>query len=326
MLRATKTWDVRCPKELKQMFRAPRRGYWFKVDRATARTVVRILAKAYGVRPPSVTDFGPDAGCNGQYGGGKIYMYARGHLKTVFHEFYHHLDEATGGRYDSDDDKQHAWNFADLMFNELRTEEENAMTSAINALNSTHPLERALTEAFTAPRSPEEEAPVKTFTKKEKKAIERAAKKAGTAPKAKTEAKPAPVAKVFKSAHDAIEAAKKAGLTKETMRVKKGSKGWAFRAVPAPKKAAAPAPKEKAPKARKSLSGAVKGHPVGGKRDAFYSLSLKLTGTSPHRPGTFAQKQWDFAATCRTVGDYSDGNGDMGYLRFWILKELAVTK
>lgn len=207
------------------------------------------------------------------------------------------------------------------------------MTSAINALNSTNTLDKMLNEAFTAPRSPEEEGPVKTFSKKEKKALERAAKKAGTAPKAKVvklfgeEGSLKALRGVYKSAHDAIGAAKKAGLTKETMRVKKGPEGWAFKAVPAPKKAAAPAPKEKpSKKPAKRLSGSVKGAPVGGKRDAFYSQNLKLTGTSPHRPGTFAQKQWDFASTCRTVGEYSDGNGDMGYLRFWILKGFAVAK
>ncbi len=32
-----------------------------------------------------------------------ILLYNRNHLKSIFHEFYHHLDNITDGKYNSDD-------------------------------------------------------------------------------------------------------------------------------------------------------------------------------------------------------------------------------
>jgi len=123
MLRSTKEWDVRCPRALARMFPV-RRGYYYKVDREQARKIVRILAKAYGINPPIVRPGPPERGCNGQYFEGQIWVHARAHMKSVFHEFYHHLDDETCGKYRSDDRKggssSLAWQFADLMFESLR--------------------------------------------------------------------------------------------------------------------------------------------------------------------------------------------------------------
>lgn len=107
MLKATGEWDIRVPAGLLAMYpREKRRGYWFKVNRSTARSIVVLLAAEYGVRAPYVDDVNPE-GNNGWYrswiNGGTISMWPRGHLKTVFHEFYHHLDHATNGEYDSSD-------------------------------------------------------------------------------------------------------------------------------------------------------------------------------------------------------------------------------
>lgn len=122
MIASTGEWDIRVPARLLEMFpRERRRGYWFKVDRATAQLVVDALAAEYGVVPAWVDNDSP-VGKYGRNNGwyrewcgplvnhqgkmvprGSISMWPRGHLKTVFHEFYHHLDRMTDGRYCSDD-------------------------------------------------------------------------------------------------------------------------------------------------------------------------------------------------------------------------------
>ena len=52
-----------------------------------------------------------------------ILLRPRNHLKTVFHEFYHHLDNMTDGLYDSDDHQggtsSLAWMFAELLWKEF---------------------------------------------------------------------------------------------------------------------------------------------------------------------------------------------------------------
>jgi hypothetical protein len=131
MLRKTKTWDVRCPPALKRMFpRSARRGYYYKVDRQQARRICGIMSRAYGVTVPHVMIDRPPPGWNGAYewqgrGFGVIWVHGRAHLKSVFHEWYHHLDAATRGRYDSDDRRggpsSLAWQFADRLFDALRT-------------------------------------------------------------------------------------------------------------------------------------------------------------------------------------------------------------
>lgn len=103
----TGQWDIRVPVRLLERFpREARQGYWFKVDRATAREVCEMLAEVYQVPAPQVDETNPK-GNNGWYrswiNGGTISIWSRAHLKTVFHEFYHHLDFATAGGYNSDD-------------------------------------------------------------------------------------------------------------------------------------------------------------------------------------------------------------------------------
>jgi hypothetical protein len=134
VLRKTKEWDVRCPRALLRMF-PERRGYYYKVTRRQAKRIVCVLSRAYGVPPPVIADTGPGYGVDGKrpYNGccyflpwrrSRIHVHARGHMKTVFHEFYHHLEHATGGRYNSDDrrggDTSLAWQFADKLFELFR--------------------------------------------------------------------------------------------------------------------------------------------------------------------------------------------------------------
>jgi len=127
MLSKTREWDLRCPRALMNMFPV-RRGYYYKVDRKQARKIVRILARAYGVPVPTVCDTAPDKGYNGTYwyNGERIQVHARCHMKSVFHEFYHHLENKTNGKYDSNDRRggasSYAWQFADHLFDLLRVQ------------------------------------------------------------------------------------------------------------------------------------------------------------------------------------------------------------
>jgi hypothetical protein len=134
MLRKTKVWDIRVPAAVLALF-PKRTGYWYKVNRVQATLIVKALAKEYGVSAPVVDNVTPrDA--NGWYHprGHRISVHARGHIKTTVHEFYHHLDEVTAGRYDSSDWPDHrlshanerttpvslAWQFAEMWFDEFR--------------------------------------------------------------------------------------------------------------------------------------------------------------------------------------------------------------
>lgn len=123
MLRKTGQWDIRCPRALARMFPV-RRGYYYKVDRAQARRIVRILAKAYGLAtPPRIAATPPPRGWRGTYHAGQIWVHARGHMKSTFHEFYHYLEDCNAA-YDSRDNAggptSLAWQFADRLFEELR--------------------------------------------------------------------------------------------------------------------------------------------------------------------------------------------------------------
>jgi len=131
MLRQTKTWDVRCPQGLARMFpRAKRKGYYYKVDREQAQEICRLLSKEYGVPVPKVQpNAPPDSYGAAQHDSKsnkcKIWVQGRGHMKTVFHEWYHTLEWYTNGKYDSHDNRggpsSLAWQFADRMFDALRS-------------------------------------------------------------------------------------------------------------------------------------------------------------------------------------------------------------
>jgi hypothetical protein len=130
VIRATRQWDVRCPDALKLLL-SPRKGYWFKVSRDKAQQICDILSAAYGIRPLVVQKGAPTGTIKGLgrrpygiYSRGKMWMNGRSHIKTVFHEWYHHLDECTHGKYDSNDnrhgDTSFAWQFGDRMFLALK--------------------------------------------------------------------------------------------------------------------------------------------------------------------------------------------------------------
>jgi hypothetical protein len=115
------TWDVRCPQKLGRLF-PKRTGYYYRVDHVTARQVLGILSEAYGISAPKLVKIPPDSRENAlyEYETATVMLQARNHLRTVFHEFYHHLDNMTDGMYDSDDraggSASFAWIFADMLW------------------------------------------------------------------------------------------------------------------------------------------------------------------------------------------------------------------
>jgi hypothetical protein len=129
MIRTTKTWDIRCPDQLKRLL-LPRKGYWFKVDRAKAQLICDILSATYGIQKVRVMPDKPSEGNYGEYRGdrggsnGQIWLHGRAHVKSVFHEWYHHLDRCTKGTYDSNDHSggpsSYGWQFGDRMFDALK--------------------------------------------------------------------------------------------------------------------------------------------------------------------------------------------------------------
>ena len=113
-------WDIRCPKSLKNLFPV-RRGYYFKVDNKQALKVLKILSRAYKIKCPVIKRIKAGTNANAMYESpNKVILWSRNHLKSVWHEFYHHLDYCTKGKYNSDDRRggpsSLAWQFADHMW------------------------------------------------------------------------------------------------------------------------------------------------------------------------------------------------------------------
>ncbi len=125
------TWDVRCPEELGRLF-PKRTGYYFRVDHDTAGKVLHILSEAYGIPAPRLGKITRRSSENAlyEYDTGTVLLYPRNHLKTVFHEFYHHLDNMTDGMYDSDDHEggtaSLAWMFADRLWEKFTGKSSDA--------------------------------------------------------------------------------------------------------------------------------------------------------------------------------------------------------
>jgi hypothetical protein len=118
---STGQWDVRCPDKLKKLF-PKRTGYYYKVGHDTAKKVLKILSDAYEIPAPGLDRIPKDSKeyAMYDYDTKTVLLYHRNHLKSVFHEFYHHLDNMTGGEYNSDDREDGssslAWIFAEKLW------------------------------------------------------------------------------------------------------------------------------------------------------------------------------------------------------------------
>jgi hypothetical protein len=114
-------WDVRCPAQLRKLF-PKRRGYYFRVSREKAIKVLNILTRAYHVPAPAIDKMprGTTQFAMYDYQSRTVFIHPRTHIKSLFHEFYHHLDNMTGGKYDSDDGgggpSSLAWIFAEKLW------------------------------------------------------------------------------------------------------------------------------------------------------------------------------------------------------------------
>ncbi len=126
---STGEWDVRCPGSLKKLF-PKRKGFYYRINRDTAGKVLEILSAAYEIPAPDVDKIpkGRREYAMYDYETRTVLLYHRNHIKSVFHEFYHHLDNVTGGEYDSDDRNNDstslAWIFADKLWAKFRSKEE----------------------------------------------------------------------------------------------------------------------------------------------------------------------------------------------------------
>ena len=98
--------------------------YWWKINQEQAVRVVQYLSEAYKI-PPCKVEVKKGFGAYGMYQTRTrtIWMWNRNHIKTIFHEFYHHLDEMTNHKYNSDDNgggpSGYGWQFADRMWEKL---------------------------------------------------------------------------------------------------------------------------------------------------------------------------------------------------------------
>lgn len=136
VLRATKTWDLRITEEvLSTVFSttalpwynpAHKGRIWYRCTKESAANLTTILAKVYEIPAPKEVDYIKGKPCFGRYyfKEQRIEIRRSGHIKTVLHEFYHHLDNMTNGRYNSDDrnggDTSLAWQFAERYWEQLR--------------------------------------------------------------------------------------------------------------------------------------------------------------------------------------------------------------
>jgi len=131
-------WDVRCPDKLRKLF-PKRTGYYYRVGQETAKKVLRILSDAYKIPAPklSKTPRGRMECSMYDYETKTVLLYGRNHLKSLFHEFYHHLDNMTDGDYNSSDrgggSSSLAWIFADKLWLEF-TNKINPQTSIEESL------------------------------------------------------------------------------------------------------------------------------------------------------------------------------------------------
>lgn len=118
---SSKEWDVRCPNELRELF-PKRSGYYFRVNHEFALKVLHILSSTYQIPSPKLSKLanGSKEYAKYIYQSETVLLRSRTHLKTIFHEFYHHLDNMTDGAYDSDDQEggatSLAWIFAEKLW------------------------------------------------------------------------------------------------------------------------------------------------------------------------------------------------------------------
>lgn len=131
---STRSWDIRISKAFIHWYQKLKdnrtNNYFYKLNISQSRELVGILARTYGVVPPTVDINVKCLKKNNAVGmywyletpphpAKMIYLYPRSHIKTVIHEFYHHLENVTR-KYNSSDELKYAHMYADKMYDKLR--------------------------------------------------------------------------------------------------------------------------------------------------------------------------------------------------------------
>lgn len=127
------TWDIRCPGSLFKLRDSLKANTNYKVDAAIAKQIIELLARAYHVKRCQVKAGSARKnklfkGLDCVYtapvraGDRPTLFVRRAHVRSVFHEFYHHLEYITDGRYNSSDRLGHAQEYAQRMWNVLTAE------------------------------------------------------------------------------------------------------------------------------------------------------------------------------------------------------------
>ena len=135
-MKFNRTWDLKVSKEMIDFYNLTKKNgnnYFWNFNREKAIQLVKILSETYQVSVPKVVTNTKHLNDYGKkwYGGGVCGMYyyksqtiimrTRNHLKTIIHEFYHHLDNMTNGMYNSSDELRYAHMFAEKMYSLIRT-------------------------------------------------------------------------------------------------------------------------------------------------------------------------------------------------------------
>ena len=130
MLVKTREWDIRITTQMIDFYKKIKEegAYFYKLNILNSRKIIELLCDAYEISYPESIRvnvyFLRKNNCNACYfnNTSEIYLYPRTHILTPIHEFYHHLEIMSGGKYDSSDDKNYASVFSHKLYDELRTQ------------------------------------------------------------------------------------------------------------------------------------------------------------------------------------------------------------
>lgn len=130
----TKTWDLMGVQRLVDLVQEkvllPRFNAGFRCSLCLGvgsyTIIISILSEEYKIPNPKIEPLPKTVVYRGMYDFQKkiVYLKKYTHLKTVLHEFYHHLDNMTDGLYDSSDNSggssSLAWQFAEHYVRQMK--------------------------------------------------------------------------------------------------------------------------------------------------------------------------------------------------------------
>jgi len=131
MIVESKEWDIRITTDMIDFYNKIKReegAYFYKLTLSNSKKIIELLCDAYLISyPESIVvnvPFLRKNNCCGCYffSRSEIYLYPRTHILTPVHEFYHHLEVMSGGKYDSSDERNYASLFSHKLYDELRTQ------------------------------------------------------------------------------------------------------------------------------------------------------------------------------------------------------------